>query len=67
MRYGNKILKQNLTQEELGERMGVQKARISRMERGYGISIPTMNHAFKALGIATAILDLGRAGKVDLW
>ena len=60
-------LKQNLTQEELGERIGVQKAQISRMERGYSISIPTMSRAFKALGIATATLDLGIGGKVALW
>ena len=60
-------LRQNLTQEELGERIGVQKAQISRMERGYSISIPTMSRVFKALGIATATLDLGIAGKVALW
>lgn len=63
----NARLKQNLTQEELGERVGVQKAQISRMERGYSISIPTMSRVFKALGIATATLDLGGAGKVALW
>ena len=63
----NARLKQNLTQEELGERIGVQKAQISRMERGYSISIPTMSRVFKALGIATATLDLGIAGKVALW
>ena len=55
----NARLKQNLTQAELGERIGVQKAQISRMERGYSISIPTMSRVFKALGIATATLDLG--------
>lgn len=59
--------RQNLTQEELGERVGVQKAQISRMERGYSISIPTMSRVFKALGITTAVLDLGIAGKVALW
>ena len=63
----NARLKQNLTQEELGERIGVQKAQISRMERGYSISIPTMSRVFKALGIETATLDLGVAGKVNLW
>ena len=63
----NARLKQNLTQEELGERIGVQKAQISRIERGYSISIPTMSRIFKALGIATATLDLGIAGKVALW
>ena len=60
-------ISQNLTQEQLGASIGVQKAQISRMERGYGISIPTMSRVFKALGIATATLDLGVAGKVALW
>lgn len=63
----NARLEQNLTQEELGKRIGVQKAQISRMERGYSISIPTMSRVFKALGITTATLDLGAAGKVALW
>ncbi len=58
---------QNLTQEELGEMIGVKKAQISRIERGYSISIPTMSRVFRALGIATASLDLGIAGKVALW
>ena len=60
-------LKQHLTQEELGDKIGVQKAQISRMERGYSISIPTMSRVFKALGIDTATLDLGAAGKIALW
>ena len=60
-------LKQNLTQEELGKKIGVQKAQISRMERGYSISIPTMSRVFKALGVTTATLDLGIAGKIALW
>lgn len=60
-------LEQNLTQEQLGDRVGVKKAQISRIERGYSITIPTMSRVFKALGIATATLDLGMAGKVALW
>lgn len=60
-------IKQNLTQEELGEKVGVKKAQISRIERGYSISIPTMSRVFKALGAAKATLDLGRFGKVALW
>lgn len=60
-------LRQNLTQEELGARVGVQRAQISRIEKGYSISIPTMSRVFKALGIATATLDLGTGGKVALW
>ncbi len=60
-------LQQNLTQEELGERVGVKKAQISKFERGYSISLPTMSRVFKALGIASASLDLGSVGKVALW
>ena len=60
-------LLQNLTQEQLGERVGVKKAQISRLERGYSITIPTMSRVFKALGSSTATLDLGIGGKVALW
>lgn len=60
-------LQQNLTQEQLGERLGVRKAQISRLERGYSISLPTMSRVFRALGVATATLDLGGAGKITLW
>ena len=59
---------QNMTQEELGERIGVQRAQISKLEKGKSvITLPTMSRVFKALGIATATLDLGNFGKVALW
>lgn len=61
-------LAQNLTQEELGERIGVQRAQISRLEKGKStISLPTMSRVFRALGINSGILDLGAIGKVALW
>ncbi|MDY4752533.1 MAG: helix-turn-helix transcriptional regulator, partial [Prevotella sp.] len=60
-------IEQNLTQEQLGERIGVKRAQISRLERGYSITIPTMRKVFKALGVVTATIDLGIAGKVALW
>ena len=60
-------LAQNLTQEQLGERIGVKRAQISRLERGYSITIPTMRRVFKALGVVNATIDLGIAGKVALW
>jgi ribosome-binding protein aMBF1 (putative translation factor) len=60
-------LQQNLTQEELGERIGVKRSQISRLEKGYSITIPTMSRVFKALGVNTASMDLGIAGKVILW
>ncbi len=61
-------MQQNLTQEQLGERIGVKKAQISRLEKGYSITIPTMSRVFRALGIASASIDLGsNIGKVALW
>lgn len=58
---------QNLTQEQLGERIGVQKSQISKFERGKSITLTSLTRIFKALGIATASLDLGGLGKVALW
>lgn len=59
---------QNLTQEELGERVGVQRAQISRLEKGKSVmTLPTMSRVFRALGITSAVLDLGAIGKVALW
>ena len=61
-------LAQKLTQEELGELIGVQRAQISKLEKGKSvITLPTMSRVFNALGIATATLDLGIAGKIALW
>lgn len=61
-------LKQNLTQEELGERVGVKRSQICKLESGKSsITLSTMSKVFKALGIATATLDLGIGGKVALW
>lgn len=59
---------QNMTQEQLGERIGVQKAQISKLEKGKSIiTLPTISRIFKALGVTTAALDLGSFGKVALW
>lgn len=63
----NVRLKQKLTQEQLGERIGVQKAQISRIERGQSISLPTISRVFKALGVPNGTLDLGVGGKIALW
>lgn len=61
-------IEQNLTQEELGQRIGVKRAQISKLEKGYSITIPTMSRVFKALGFSSASLDLGGTlGKVALW
>lgn len=64
----NARLKQNLTQEELGERIGVRRSQICKLENGKSsITLSTMSKVFRALGIGTATLDLGMAGKVALW
>lgn len=61
-------LKQNLTQEELGAKVGVKKSQISKLESGKCvITLPTMSKVFKALGFGSASLDLGIGGKVALW
>ena len=59
--------KQGLTQEQLGERMGVRKSQVSRLESGKSIAYSTMVRAFQALGAQTASLDLGSLGRVALW
>lgn len=59
---------QNLTQEQLGERIGVHKAQISKLEKGKTImTLPTISRVFRALGVTTAALDLGAMGKIALW
>lgn len=60
-------LDQNLTQEELGKRMGVKKSQVSKLERGEDMSLRSMRRVFRALGVESATLDLGAAGKVTLW
>lgn len=59
--------KQGMTQDELGERMGVKKSFVSKIESGKGIAYSTIMRAFKALGAETATLDLGKLGRVVLW
>ncbi len=42
---------QNLTQEQLGERIGVQRARISSIEKGTNLRLSTLRRIFTALGM----------------
>lgn len=41
----------NLTQEQLGELMGVKRAQISRIENGHNLTIGTIVRAFRAMGM----------------
>lgn len=60
-------LSQNMTQEQLGDKIGVQRAQICKLEKGKSISLASMGRVFRALGVGTASLDLGAMGKVALW
>lgn len=58
-------LNQALTQEELGARMGVQRAQVSKIESGRNLTFSTIAKAFKALGIPAELSAGGM--KVALW
>ncbi len=55
----------NLTQEQLGERIGVKKARISKMERGYNLTLTSVSKVFRALGFPVE-LEIRDIGSVSL-
>ena len=48
----NERLRKGLTQEELGERVGVGKAQISKIESGKGLTIKTVTKVLDALGMS---------------
>lgn len=60
-------LKQQLTQKQPGEPVGVKEAQISKIESGKSLSFSTIVKVFKAMGAKAATLDLGALGKVALW
>ena len=43
---------QKLTQDQLGELMGVRRSQVSRIERGQNLTIGTIIRAFKAMGVS---------------
>lgn len=45
----------NMTQDQLAELMGVKKAQVSRIERGYNPTLKTVARAFNALGMAVSL------------
>ena len=57
---------QNLTQAQLGEKMGVQRSQICRIESGKSITLNSMMRVFKALGVECT-LDMKGIGRIALW
>ncbi|MDR1883918.1 MAG: helix-turn-helix domain-containing protein [Prevotella sp.] len=55
----------NLTQEELGKLVGVQKAQISRIENGKNLTFSTVIKLFKAMELS-AKLETDYLGKIAL-
>ena len=55
----------HLTQEQLGELMGVKRAQVSRIEKGKNLNFTTVARAFKAMNIP-AKLAFGRVS-LSLW
>ena len=52
----NERLRKGLTQEELGERVGVGKAQISKIESGKGLTIKTVTRVLDALGMSASVV-----------
>lgn len=53
-----------LSAQAADEDLITEQITINALEAG---TLPTMSRVFQALGIATATLDLGIAGKIALW
>ena len=56
----------SLSQAQLGEMVGVQKAQISRLENGKNLTLATIGRLFKALNQQVS-LDIPSIGRVALW
>lgn len=58
-------LNQNLSQEQLGNLVGVKKAQISKIENGGNVTLRTIVKVFKAMGLS-ANLQLDTVGSFAL-
>ena len=56
-----------MTQEQLGELIGVKREQISQIESGKSVTFSTIIRSFKAMGVNSAHIDLGSLGKEALW
>lgn len=52
----NECIRKGLTQEELGERLGVGKAQISKIEIGKELTIKTITKELDALGMSASVV-----------
>lgn len=52
----NERFRKGLTQEELGERVGVGKAQISKIESGKGLTIKTVTKVLDALDMSASVV-----------
>jgi DNA-binding XRE family transcriptional regulator len=59
-------ISKNLTQEDLGNLIGMQRTQISRIESGKNLTVSTIARVFQAMGIS-AKLEIGNIGKIALW
>lgn len=57
--------KKQLTQEQLGELIGVKKSRISKIENGKNLSFDAFLRIFRAMGIGVK-LQLENMGEMEL-
>ncbi|MBD8347744.1 DUF3791 domain-containing protein [Dysgonomonas sp. HGC4] len=60
----NERLRRGMTQEELGAKVGVGKAQISKIESGKGLTIKTVNKVLEALELS-ATVKLVNARSID--
>ena len=56
---------QNLTQQQLGERIGVERSRICSIERGANLRLSTLRRIFSALGLEVK-LDIANMPSIPL-
>ena len=46
---------QNMTQRELAEKIGVQRAQVSKIESGRNLTLSTIARCFKAMGLEASL------------
>lgn len=56
---------QNMTQQELAERIGVQRAQVSKIENGRNLTLSTIVRVFRAMGLE-AKLSVSGFGSIAL-